>query len=31
MIAYRKTLGQFFHDVRINRIEDEIVAAMEGM
>ena len=28
MIAYHKTLGQFYHDVRTNRIEDEIVAAM---
>lgn len=28
MIAYRKTLGQFYHDVRTNRIEDEIVTAM---
>lgn len=28
MIAYRKTLGKFFHDIRTNQIEDEIVAAL---
>ena len=28
MIAYHKTLGQFYYDVRTNHIEDEIITAM---